>query len=364
VEDAGSPGAARSSAAGVRHALADLSAGRPVVLRDDRSDEAHLVAASEHVTAEQVAFLVRYSAGFLSVAMTAEDADRLDLPPVVPGSDASGAAVAAVAVDAREGIDTGISARDRARTIHLLAAPATSGADLARPGHVVPVRVGHGGVLRHPGVAESAVDLCALAGLRPCATLGALVSERHPVRMAGGPEVQAFADEHRLSLVSIDDLVAHRWRFDILVERVAEARMPLAAGAFTAVGYRGLVDGRESIALVHGDVRAGEVPVHVHPECLAGDVLGSSWCECGAGLQAALGAVVANGRGVVLYQRAPATGNAALGTECVAGRPADTADLTGAVQVLRDLGVEEVRLVGGDAGRRRALEEHGLAVVG
>lgn len=355
--------ASPSPAARVRRALAELSAGRPVVVQDDRSGDAQLLVASEHATAELVAFLVRYSAGFLSVAMTEQDADRLDLPPMAPGRGTPGAAVPAVAVDAREGIGTGISARDRAHTIRLLASPATDGADLARPGHVVPLRVGSGGVLGHPGAAEAAVDLCRLAGLRPSAALGALVSERHPARMAGGPEVRTFADEHRLARVSIDDLVGYRWRFDTLVERVAEARMPLAAGAFTAIGYRGLVDGRESIALVHGDVRAGEVPVHVHAECLTGDVFGSAGCGCGAELQAALRAVVADGRGVVLYQRAAEQGTGALGAACAARHPADTGDLEGAAQILRDLGMGAVRLVGGDASLVYALEEQGMDVI-
>ncbi|WP_232806848.1 3,4-dihydroxy-2-butanone-4-phosphate synthase [Geodermatophilus chilensis] len=342
----------------VRAALADVAAGRPVVLAGDEEGGA-LVLAAELATPEAVAFVVRHTSGFLCVAVTGDDADRLDLPLLTGRAVERPAAAQCVAVDARDGVSTGISAADRARTMRLLAAADTDAEDLVRPGHVVPLRVRPDGVLAHRGTAEAAVDLAVLAGLRPSGAVCDLVSPADPRRMARGPELAAFAREHGLRLVAVGDLVAYRTRFEALVERAAATSLPLAAGRFTAVGYRGRLDGREHLALVHGEIGDGEdVPVHVHRECLAGDVLGSARCGCGGRLQTALAGIAHEGRGVVVYLRGEPDGadlsrvlfrGAHRGDDapsCAAGPgPADDG-LDG--QILWDLGVRSSRSLGGD----------------
>ena len=342
----------------VRAALADLAAGRPVVLAGDE-DGGALVLAAELAAPETVAFVVRHTSGFLCVAVTGDDADRLELPLLTGSAGERPAAAQCVAVDARDGVGTGISAADRARTMRLLAAPDTAADDLLRPGHVVPLRVRPGGVLARPGRAEAAVDLAVLAGLRPSGAVCDLVSPADPRRMARGPELAAFAREHGLRLVAVGDLVAYRTRFETLVERGATTSLPLAASRFTAVGYRGRLDGREHLALVHGEIGDGDdVPVHVHHECLAGDVLGSVRCGCGGRLRAALAGIADEGRGVVVYLRGePGRGDPSSGSvprshqgvdgpSCAAGPgPADDG-LDG--QILRDLGVRSSRSLRGD----------------
>ncbi|SDN70526.1 3,4-dihydroxy-2-butanone-4-phosphate synthase [Geodermatophilus sp. DSM 45219] len=338
----------------VRAALADLAAGRPVALVDDE-DGGALVLAAGLATPEAVAFVVRHTSGFLCVAVTGDDADRLDLPLLAGRDGDRPAAAQCVAVDARDGVGTGISAADRARTIRLLAAPDTDAADLVRPGHVVPLRARPGGVLARRGRAEAAVDLAVLAGLHPAGALCDLVSPADPRRTASGAELAAFAREHGLALVGVGDLVAHRTQVETLVERGAETSLPLGAGRFTAVGYRGRLDGREHLALVHGEIGDGDdVPVHVHHECLAGDVLGSARCGCGGRLQAALAGIAEAGRGVVVYVRGepgaglprgvlPRPHRGADDPSCAAARPDDGVG----GQILRDLGVRSRRSVRG-----------------
>ncbi|MGY1691404.1 3,4-dihydroxy-2-butanone-4-phosphate synthase [Geodermatophilus sp. SYSU D01105] len=337
----------------VRAALSDVAAGRPVVLVDG-ADGGDLVVASDLATPEVVSFVVRHTAGFVCVAVPEDDADRLDLPLMVGSDRGRPGAAQCVAVDGAGG-GTGISATDRARTIRLLASPDTVPSDLVRPGHVVPLRVGAGGLLASPGRAEAAADLAGLAGLQPSGALCALVSTSDPTRMARGPELDAFARAHGLCLVSISDLVAYRMRFEALVERGAQATLPLPAGGFTAVGYRSRVDGAEHLALVHGDVGGDDVAVHVHRECLVGDTLGSSSCGCGAHLRSALGHVADVGRGVVVYLRSGPGGAGPLRDLLPwqpdpGGRRAGVADGPArdrgvAAQILRDLGVRDARLL-------------------
>ncbi|HEY0403149.1 MAG TPA: 3,4-dihydroxy-2-butanone-4-phosphate synthase, partial [Blastococcus sp.] len=215
----------------IETAIAAIKDGRPVVVIDDedRENEGDLIFASELATPDLVAFMVRYTSGYICVAVTESDADRLDLPPMFRVNQDRRGTAYTVTVDAREGVTTGISASDRAHTIRLLADATTTSADLARPGHIVPLRAKDGGVLRRPGHTEAAVDLAVLAGLRPSGTLCEVVSEKDPTGMARGEELRVFADEHDLVMVSIADLIAYRKRFDKLVERVAEARVPLRA---------------------------------------------------------------------------------------------------------------------------------------
>src|ERR1700722_339299 len=235
----------------IERAITDIKAGKAVVVIDDedRENEGDLIFAAELVTPDLVAFMVRYTSGYICVPMSESEADRLDLPPMFRiNQDRRGTAYA-VTVDAREGISTGISATDRARTIRLLADPTTTSADLARPGHIVPLRARDGGVLRRPGHTEAAVDLAILAGLHPVGVLCEIVSEKDPAGMARSDELRVFADEHDLALISIADLIAYRRRFEKLVERVASARVPLRYGEFTAVGYSSRYDDRERVAL-------------------------------------------------------------------------------------------------------------------
>jgi 3,4-dihydroxy 2-butanone 4-phosphate synthase/GTP cyclohydrolase II len=374
----------------IEDAITAIKSGRPVVVVDDedRENEGDLIFASELATPELVAFMVRYTSGYICVSVTEADADRLDLPPMFRVNQDRRGTAYTVTVDAREGVTTGISASDRARTIRLLAGADTSSADLARPGHIVPLRAKDGGVLRRPGHTEAAVDLAVLAGLRPSGTLCEVVSEENPTGMARSAELRVFADENDLCLISIADLIAYRKRYDKLVERVAEAVVPLAAGTFTAVGYRSSYDEREHVAFVYGDINSedgagpGEdVLVRVHSECLTGDVFGSLRCDCGPQLQAALAAVAAEGRGIVLYIRGHEGRGIGLlhklqayqlqdaGADTVdanldLGLPADARDYGTGAQILVDLGVHTMRLLTNNPAKRAGLEGYGLRVSG
>ncbi|HEY7009134.1 MAG TPA: 3,4-dihydroxy-2-butanone-4-phosphate synthase, partial [Jatrophihabitantaceae bacterium] len=262
----------------VERAITDIKAGKAVVVIDDadRENEGDLIFAAELATPDLVAFMVRYTSGYICVPVTEAEADRLELPPMYHVNQDRRGTAYAVTVDAREGVSTGISATDRARTIRLLADPDASPADFSRPGHIVPLRAKDGGVLRRPGHTEAAVDLAKLAGLRPAGALCEVVSEKNPAGMALTDELRVFADEHDLAMISIADLIAYRRRFEKLVERVASARVPLRYGEYTAVGYASSYDNREHVAFVFGDVGDGEdVLVRVHSECLTGDVFGS-----------------------------------------------------------------------------------------
>jgi 3,4-dihydroxy 2-butanone 4-phosphate synthase/GTP cyclohydrolase II len=368
----------------VERAITDIAAGKAVVVVDDedRENEGDLIFAAELATPELVAFMVRYTSGYICVPMSEAEADRLDLPPMFRVNQDRRGTAYAVTVDAREGVSTGISATDRARTIRLLADPSTSSADLARPGHIVPLRAKDGGVLRRPGHTEAAVDLATLAGLAPAGVLCEIVSEKDPSGMARADELRVFADEHGLTLISIADLIAYRRRFDKLVERVAEARVPLRYGEFTAVGYSSSYDNREHVAFVFGDIGDGEdVLVRVHSECLTGDVFGSLRCDCGPQLDAALAAVAREGRGVVLYVRGHEgrgigllhklqayqlqdAGRDTLDANLDLGLPADARDYGTGAQILADLGIRTMRLLTNNPAKRAGLEGYGLSVIG
>ena len=368
----------------VERAITDIKAGKAVVVIDDedRENEGDLIFAAELATPELVAFMVRYTSGYICVPMTEAEADRLDLPPMYRiNQDRRGTAYA-VTVDAREGVSTGISAGDRAHTIRLLADPAATAVDFTRPGHVVPLRAKDGGVLRRPGHTEAAVDLARLAGLQPAGVLCEIVSEKDPAGMARAEELRVFADEHDLALISIADLIAYRRRFEKLVERVASARVPLRYGEFTAVGYSSSYDNREHVAFVFGDIGDGEdVLVRVHSECLTGDVFGSLRCDCGPQLDAALAAVAREGRGVVLYVRGHEgrgigllhklqayqlqdAGSDTLDANLELGLPADARDYGTGAQILVDLGVRSMRLLSNNPAKRAGLEGYGLRIVG
>jgi 3,4-dihydroxy 2-butanone 4-phosphate synthase/GTP cyclohydrolase II len=368
----------------IEKAVADIAAGKAVVVVDDedRENEGDLIFAAELATPEAVAFMVRYTSGYICVAITEEEANRLDLPPMFHANQDKRGTAYTVTVDAREGVSTGISAADRAHTIQLLADPSTSSADLTRPGHIVPLRARDGGVLRRPGHTEAAVDLAMLAGLAPAGALCEIVSEKDPSGMARAEELRAFADEHGLTMISIADLIAYRRRFDKLVERVASARVPLRYGEYTAFGYSSSYDDREHVAFVFGEIGDGQdVLVRVHSECLTGDVFGSLRCDCGPQLDAALAAVAREGRGVVLYVRGHEgrgigllhklqayqlqdAGADTLDANLELGLPADARDYGTGAQILVDLGIHTMRLLTNNPAKRAGLEGYGLSVVG
>ncbi|GAB2463246.1 bifunctional 3,4-dihydroxy-2-butanone-4-phosphate synthase/GTP cyclohydrolase II [Jatrophihabitans fulvus] len=368
----------------IERAITDIKSGRAVVVIDDedRENEGDLIFAAELATPELVAFMVRYTSGYVCASLTEADADRLDLPPMVHSNQDRRGTAYAVTVDAREGVTTGISAADRAHTIRLLADPDSDATAFARPGHVVPLRAKDGGVLRRPGHTEAAVDLATLAGLHPAGVLCEVVSEKDPAGMARAAELRAFADEHELALISIADLIAYRRRFEKLVTRVASARVPLRYGEFTAFGYSSSYDEREHLAFVYGDIGDGEdVLVRAHSECLTGDVFGSLRCDCGPQLDAALAAVAKEGRGVVLYMRGHEGRGIGLlhklqayqlqdaGADTVdanleLGLPADARDYGTGAQILVDLGIRSMRLLTNNPAKRAGLEGYGLRILG
>jgi 3,4-dihydroxy 2-butanone 4-phosphate synthase/GTP cyclohydrolase II len=324
----------------VRAALVALAAGRPVVVVDDadRENEGDLVFAAGLATPQLVAFTVRHTSGFVCVALPEDECLRLDLPPMHHDNADRYQTAYRVTVDLA-GTGTGISAASRAATIAALGSPTATARDFVRPGHVVPLMARAGGVLTRPGHTESAVDLTRLAGLAPAGALCEIVSRDTPGGMARGPELDRFADEHDLVLLSVADIVGYRLRTEQQVQRVVTTALPTEFGPFHAVGYLGHADGAEHMALVAGRLDAvdADVPVHVHTQCLSGDVLRSTSCDCRRSLDDALRRFSADGRGVVVYLR-PAGGTAACAL--LDGAPEPSAVLAAAVDgILADLGV-------------------------
>ncbi|ATD70810.1 MULTISPECIES: bifunctional 3,4-dihydroxy-2-butanone-4-phosphate synthase/GTP cyclohydrolase II [Gordonia] len=371
----------------IERAIADIAAGKAVVVVDDedRENEGDLIFAAEMATPELVAFMVRYTSGYLCVPLDGDACDRLGLPPMYSMNQDKHGTAYTVTVDAREGIGTGISASDRATTMRLLADPAATAGDFTRPGHVVPLRAKEGGVLRRPGHTEAAVDLARLADLAPAGVICEIVSQKDVGSMARTDELRVFADEHDLALISIADLIAWRRRHEKHVVRVADARIPTRHGDFRAVGYSSVYDDVEHVALVKGDI-AGEdgeghdVLVRVHSECLTGDVFGSLRCDCGPQLDAAMEMVAAEGRGIILYMRGHEGRGIGLlhklqayqlqdaGADTVdanleLGLPADSRDYGLGAQILVDLGVTSMRLLTNNPAKRVGLDGYGLHIV-
>ncbi len=368
----------------IGRAVADIAAGKAVVVVDDedRENEGDLIFAAELATPELMAFMIRWSSGYVCAPMTEADLDRLELPLMVSSNQERMRTAYTVTVDAREGVTTGISAGDRAHTVRVLADPTTGPYDLTRPGHVNPLRALDGGVLRRAGHTEAAVDLCRLAGLRPVGVICEVVSQKDDHGMARLEELKIFADEHGLALVSIADLIAWRRRTEKQVERIAAARIPTKHGEFKAVGFRSVLDHTEHIALVKGEIGDGQdVLVRVHSECLTGDVFASHRCDCGPQLDAALAAVNAAGRGVVLYVRGHEgrgiglmhklqayqlqdDGSDTVDANLELGLPSDARDYGTGAQILVDLGVRSMRLLSNNPTKRAGLEGYGLEIVG
>lgn len=367
----------------VEQAIADIAAGKAVVVVDDedRENEGDLIFAAELATPELVAFMVRYSSGYICTAMTEAECDRLNLPPMVARNQDTRQTAYTVTVDADTGT-TGISATSRAHTIRLLASPDSTPTDFTRPGHVVPLRARDGGVLVRDGHTEAAVDLAKAAGLRPAGVLCEVVSEDDPTDMARGPELRRFADEQGLAMISIEQLIEWRRHHEVQVERVVETVLPTEFGRFRSVGYRNVVDGIEHVALVAGDVEddGGEdVLVRVHSECLTGDVFSSRRCDCGPQLQESMRMIQEHGRGVVVYMRGHEGRGIGLLAKLQAyhlqdrgidtvdanlrlGLPADAREYSTAAQIIRDLGVKSLSLLSNNPYKASALTGHGIRI--
>ncbi|WP_372736701.1 3,4-dihydroxy-2-butanone-4-phosphate synthase, partial [Nocardioides sp.] len=288
----------------IERAVADIAAGKAVVVVDDesRENEGDIIFAASKATPELMAFTIRHSSGVICVPMPGAMLDRLEIPLMTPHNRDKMRTAYTISVDARDGVTTGISAADRAHTARVLADSATEPWELTRPGHVFPLRYREGGVLARRGHTEAAVDLAQMAGLTPAGVLVEVVNDDGTMMRA--PELRAFCDEHGLAMISIEDLVRYRRRHEVLVDRVAETRLPTRHGHFTAYGYQITVDDSEHVALAYGDLSGPEpVLTRVHSECLTGDVFASSRCDCGPQLDEAMERIVTEGRGVVVYLR-------------------------------------------------------------
>lgn len=321
----------------VRRAITAMAGGHAVVLTGDPNGDGYLVFAAQAATPRLVAFAVRHTSGYLRVALPGAECERLHLPPMCDRDTTH-----CVSVDVR-GTGTGISASDRAWTIAALASATSVAADFQRPGHVVPVQAQADGVLGRRGPAEAAVDLARLAERRPAAALCEIVSPDNPVQMAHHAESVEFAVEHGLAMVSIGELVAYRRRIEPQVVRFTAATLPTWAGASRVIGFRDVYDLGEHLAVIVGAVGAGvPVPLHVHIECLTGDVSGSTACRCGEELNGALARMSAQGSGVVLYLRPPGPAQA-CGLFARGDAATDVMPET-VTWILRDLGVYAIRL--------------------
>jgi len=366
----------------IEQALADLRAGKMIVVVDDetRENEGDLICAAEMVTPAIINFMAQHGRGWICLALTSEDCDRLELPQMVEQNTEAMSTAFTVTIDAdrRFGVTTGISAADRAATIRVAIDPDTVPGDLRRPGHISPLRARPGGVLQRVGHTEASVDLARLAGLKPAGVICEILSADGS--MARLPELQAFCAEHDLTLVSVADLVAYRLRTEQLVHRVAEARLPTVAGEFRVIGYRNDVDDHEHVALVLGEGEgARDVLVRMHSKCLTGDVFHSLRCDCGTQLHRAMALVAEAGRGVIVYLDQEGRGIGLLnklrayqlqdrGDDTVEanerlGFKADLRDFGIGAQILRDLGLSTLRVMTNNPRKLVGLEGYGLEIV-
>ena len=366
----------------VTRAIKDIADGRPVVVVDDadRENEGDIIFAASKATPELLAFMIRYTSGVICAPMRGESLDRLQLPLMTAANSERMRTAFTITVDARADVTTGISAADRTTTITKLADPESTAGDFVKPGHIFPLRYADGGVLVRGGHTEAAVDLATLAGLEPVGVLAEIVNDDGTMMRL--PDLRVFADAHGLALISIEQLIEHRRRTERLVIRVAETVIPNAHGSWRAYGYRATVDGTEHLALVYGDLSAGDgedVLTRVHSECLTGDVFGSQRCDCGAQLEAAMSRIAERGRGVVIYLRGHEGRGIGLLPKLLAyelqdagadtvdanlelGLPVDAREYSIAAQLLDDLGVRSVRLLTNNPAKIDAIGAHGFDV--
>ena len=365
----------------IEDAVAAIGRGEIVIVVDDedRENEGDLIMAAEAATPEAIAFFLHHTSGVICAPVTRERARELELPLMVANNTESMRTAFTVSVDYRHDTTTGISAHDRARTIRSLVDPSTRATDLLRPGHIFPLEAREGGVLKRAGHTEAAMDLARMAGLYPAGVLCELVNEAKD-DMARVPELERFAAEHDLLLISIADLIRYRRQTEKLVKRVAEARIPTQWGDFTCYAYESVIDGEQHLAFVRGAVQGeDDVLVRVHSECLTGDVFGSLRCDCGPQLDESMRRIADEGLGVVVYLRGHEGRGIGIGHKLQAyalqeqghdtvdanlalGMPVDSREYGIGAQILVDLGITTMRTLTNNPAKRGGLEGFGLSI--
>lgn len=365
----------------VEQAIEDIKAGKFVVVVDDkdRENEGDLIIAADKITPQAIAFMVRYTSGIICMPMTGERLDKLQIPLMVSENTESYRTPFTISVDYKIGTTTGVSASDRSATIKALASLESHSSDFCKPGHIFPLRYRPGGVLKRAGHTEAAVDLSTLAGLSPAGVLSEIVNDDGS--MARLPELEKFAAEHKLCLISVADIIRYRRHKEKLIKKISQARLPTEQGEFIAHVYESLLDGVQHIALVKGDIaNSKQTLVRVHSECLTGDIFGSRRCDCGAQLKQAMESIDKEGAGVVVYLRGHEGRGIGLGHKMrayslqdegkdtveanqVLGLPVDSREYGIGAQILVDLGVKKMRLLTNNPAKYTGLTGYDLEIV-